>query len=48
MPWVTGDPPDEMQAEESIGAVDPEEPEGDEPPRLPQLAPVEGLRVEYH
>ena len=44
---AVNDPPDPVQAEESIGAVDQEEPEGDEPPRLPQLAPIEGLRVEY-
>ena len=40
------DPPDPVQAEEAVGSVDQEEPEGGGP--LPQLAPVEGLRAEYH
>ncbi|MYH54035.1 MAG: hypothetical protein F4139_14010 [Gemmatimonadetes bacterium] len=40
------DPPDTVQAEEAVGSVDQEEPEGGGP--LPQLAPVEGLRAEYH
>lgn len=45
---ATDDPPDtvQLQPEETVGSVDQEEPEGGEP--LPQLAPVKGLRAEYH
>ena len=46
MPWVTDDPPDAIQAEETIGDVDPEEPPDEDPPRRQLAAPE--VNVEFY